>query len=132
MKDSKGRLIKKGMSVDVPMPNETDNHNFEFTGTVQNFDREYVAVVDQEGNGFCIEPERLTISEDETVEVSPEELARLIATWIVEADSSVLLRIYNENFNTPITFDQDNYVFNVPIDEADRVGMEYDGNADYE
>lgn len=132
MKDSKGRTIKKGMSVDMPEPDETDNYHFEFTGTVSDFSDHFVLVQDQDGEAYSIEPERLTISEDETVTISPEELARVLATWLVEASADTLLRIYNENFDAPITFDSDNYVFVVPIDEADRVGMEYDGNADYE
>jgi hypothetical protein len=132
MKDSKGRTIKIGMSVDVPYPIEGDTQCQEFTGHVEGFHDQYVTVMDGDGDCFDIEPERLTISEDEVVEVSPEELARVIATWIVEASADTLLRIYNENFDAPITFDSDNYVFVVPIDEADRCGMEYDGNADCE
>jgi len=67
----------------------------------------------------------------EKVNVSPEEIARVIATWIVEADADTLLRVYNENFDEPITYDQENHEFAVPITEADRVGMEYAGNDDY-
>jgi len=69
--------------------------------------------------------------EDKTVKVSPEEIKRVIQNWIEEADADTLLRIYNENFDEPITFDSDTYEFTVPISEADRVGMEYVGNADY-
>ena len=130
MKDSKGRTIKKGMSVDVPIPNESDTYNFEFTGHVESFDNGYVVVMDGDGDCFSIEHERLTISEDETVEVTPEELARVIATWVVEAGTDTLLRIYNENFDEPITFDSDNFVFNVPINEADRTGMEYESSVE--
>jgi uncharacterized protein YukJ len=68
----------------------------------------------------------------EKVEVSRKEVRRVIQNWIEEADADTLLWIYNENFDEPITFDSDTYQFTVPVSEADRVGMEYDGNADYE
>ena len=135
MKDSKGRTIKKGMSVDVPYPIEGDTQCQEFTGHVEGFHDQYVTIMDGDGDCFDIEPERLTISEDEYVKVSPEEIARVLQAWIAEADCDTLLRIYNENFDEQIRYgvnDSDNYEFQVPIDEADRCGMEYDGNADYE
>lgn len=131
MKDSKQRLIKIGASVDVPEPIDGDMHCNEFTGHVVTFRDGNVIVQDQENMFFEIEPERLTINAEEGVQVSPEEIRRVIIEWIADSDCDTLLRIYNENFDEPITYDQEKYEFNVPIEEADRVGMEYAGNADY-
>ena len=134
MKDSKGRLIKVGMSVDVPEPNEGDYHNNDFTGHVVELRGDKIIVQDQDNLFFTIEPESVTINVGEEVKVSPEEVKRVIQAWIEEADCDTLLRIYNENFDEPIRYgvdDLDSYQFTVPIEEADRVGMEYDGNADY-
>ena len=64
MKDSTGKEIKYGMTVDAPEPNDSDNYNYEFTGEVTGFHGEYVTVADADGDYFDIEPNRLTISED--------------------------------------------------------------------
>lgn len=65
MKDSTGLTLKLGHNVLVPEPIETDIHNHEFVGSVINFHGEYVRVSDMDDNFFDIEPERLTILEDE-------------------------------------------------------------------
>ena len=61
----------------------------------------------------------------------PEVIKRVIQDWIEEADCDTLLRIYNENFDRAIEYDSATYQFTVPIEEADRVGMEYEGNSIY-
>jgi hypothetical protein len=64
MKDKNGKIIKEGMEVDVPVPNESDMHNFEFRGYVDGFRNGNVLVLDGDMNYFEIEPERLEVVED--------------------------------------------------------------------
>jgi len=58
--------IEIGNHVDVPEPNDSDAHNFEFTGYVESFefDGGYVVVTDGDGDAFMIEAERLEINND--------------------------------------------------------------------
>jgi len=62
-RDSNYQVIEIGDTVDVPAIE--DNVNFEFTGTVDSFNPtdDYVVVIDQDGDAFCIEPELLTVIE---------------------------------------------------------------------
>lgn len=64
MKDKNGVLIEKGMDVDVPAPNETDIHNFDFRGYVDGFRNGNVLVLDGDGDYFEIAPERLEVAND--------------------------------------------------------------------
>lgn len=57
--DKNGVEIKKGMYVEVPEPDETDIHNFAFTGFVVGFRHGNVQVRDDDEDVFEIEPERL-------------------------------------------------------------------------
>lgn len=59
--DMNGKAIQPFDDVIVPNPNETDIHNFEFQGMVDGFRNGNVLVVDQEGDCFEIEPERLEV-----------------------------------------------------------------------
>jgi len=59
--DMNGKAITMFDNVIVPEPNETDLHNFEFTGMVDGFRNGNVLVVDGEGDCFEIEPERLEV-----------------------------------------------------------------------
>jgi len=64
-KDKNGKVINIGDSVQVPEPNDTDIHNFEFVGTVADiYDDGTVGVIDQENDFFEIEAERLEIVKD--------------------------------------------------------------------
>jgi len=60
-KDSNNKTINIGDTVNVP--EIKDNLNFEFQGTVHSFNStdDYVVVIDQEDNAFCVEPELLTV-----------------------------------------------------------------------
>jgi hypothetical protein len=58
-KDKNGVEIFIGDIVDVPDPNDTDLHNYAFSGTVDSFHKEFVTVKDGDGDYFDIEPERL-------------------------------------------------------------------------
>ena len=64
--DKNSNPIEIGMSVDVPEPNDSDAHNFEFRGCAESFefDGGYVVVTDGDGNAFMIEAERLEINND--------------------------------------------------------------------
>ncbi len=64
MKDKNGKIIEIGMDVDVPAPNETDMHNFDFRGYVEGLTDSYVVVLDGDGDMFMIEPERLEVVEE--------------------------------------------------------------------
>jgi len=59
--DVNGTPIEKFDEVEVPEPNDTDIHNNEFTGMVDDFRNGNVVVVDQECNFYEIEPERLEV-----------------------------------------------------------------------
>ena len=59
--DVNGNPINKFDEVIVPEPNESDLHNFEFTGMVDDFRNGNVLVVDGDGDIFEIEPERLEV-----------------------------------------------------------------------
>lgn len=61
--DMYGKAILTFDNVLVPEPNDTDLHNFEFTGMVDGFRNGNVIVVDGNGDCFEIEPERLEIEE---------------------------------------------------------------------
>ncbi len=65
MKDKNGKIISIGDSVDVPKPNKSDMHNFEFRGTVYSFEDELVIVVDGDDEYFNIEPERLEVADED-------------------------------------------------------------------
>lgn len=60
-KDKNGKTIKRFDTVQVPEPIESDIHNFEFTGIVDDFEEGYAVVSDGEGDTFAIEPERLIV-----------------------------------------------------------------------
>ena len=62
--DLNGDAIELFDEVDVPEPNDTDIHNFSFTGMVDSFRNGYVVVVDADGDCFEIEPERLELSKE--------------------------------------------------------------------
>ncbi len=63
--DKNSNPIEVGNSVDVPLPNDSDTHNFEFTGYAESFeDGGYVVVIDGDGDTFMIEAERLEINND--------------------------------------------------------------------
>lgn len=82
--DKYNKEIKIGDTVHVPAIE--DNVNFEFTGRVDSFNPtdDYVVVVDQEDNAFCVEPELLEIEtksylvtwEIDIEATSPEDAAR--------------------------------------------------------
>jgi len=63
MKDKNGKEIRVGQTVDVPEPNETDIHIFEFRGYVVGVLKKNgtVIVEDNESDFFEIESERLEI-----------------------------------------------------------------------
>ena len=63
--DKNGTEIKIGSTVNVPEPNDTDVHLYEFTGTVTGFRSGNVTVEDGDGDFFEIEPERLEVEVDE-------------------------------------------------------------------
>lgn len=65
MKDINGVKIEQGNTVDVPAPNDSDMHNFEFRGTVDSFRDGYVVVSDGDGDCFSLEPSRLTVIDEE-------------------------------------------------------------------
>lgn len=66
MKDSKGNTLKIGDSVLVPPPNSQDDlHSNEFAGHIDSFHGEYATVMDGDGDCFDIEPNRLTIYDEE-------------------------------------------------------------------
>lgn len=57
--DKNGNALKIGDLVNMPYPESTDSWAYEFTGTIDSFNGEYVVVVDGDGDYFDIEPERL-------------------------------------------------------------------------
>jgi len=59
--DMNGNAIDLFDEVDVPSPNDSDIHNFEFTGLVDGFRNGNVLVVDGDCDVFEIEPERLEL-----------------------------------------------------------------------
>lgn len=64
--DKNGKKIYIGMTVNVPDPNETDNHNHAFVGTVFGpHGTDLITVEDQEGACFDIEPDRLDVDDSE-------------------------------------------------------------------
>ena len=66
MKDAKGNTLKIGDSVLVPSPTSQDDlHSHEFIGTVINFRPFLITVEDQDGDCFDVEPNRLTIYDEE-------------------------------------------------------------------
>lgn len=74
MIDKNGIEIKVGATVDVPAPlSSDDGYNNEFRGTVESFHGDYVVVEDQEGETFCIEPERLEVVDEEVERKENEE-----------------------------------------------------------
>ena len=59
-KDSKGRALHVGSTVEVPDPrSDEDSWNHSFVGTIACFRDEYATVMDMEGDHFDIEPDRL-------------------------------------------------------------------------
>lgn len=64
-KDKNGKVLEAGQSVLVPDPNDTDIHNHEFEGTIENTGGagNLILVVDMENNFYQIEAERLEIIE---------------------------------------------------------------------
>ncbi len=66
MTDKQGFLIEVGMQVEVPCPNESDIHNFDFVGTVEDIldDRGTAIIIDGDGDFFEIECDRLTVVND--------------------------------------------------------------------
>ena len=61
--DKNGKELFVGADVDVPSPNENDQWNFDFTGTIIEFDEHgYCIVEDGDGDCWCVEPERLELS----------------------------------------------------------------------
>jgi len=64
VKDKNGHPIRMEEAVHVPDPTDSDLHQHAFDGHVTGTHYQYVTVVDQEGNAFDIEPERLEISVD--------------------------------------------------------------------
>ena len=65
MNDENGNELRKGDEVNVPAPIDGDIHSNEFTGTIDSFRNECAVVMDGDGDCFSIEPERLTLTDDE-------------------------------------------------------------------
>jgi len=65
MKDKNGKELKVGQNVQVPEPNDTDIHNFEFVGYITDIIEENNTVIIEDGDSdfFEIESERLIIIE---------------------------------------------------------------------
>ena len=61
--DKNGEVLFVGVGVEVPPPTSEDNWNFEFNGTIIEFDctDNYCIVEDMDGNCWCVEPERLEL-----------------------------------------------------------------------
>lgn len=66
MKDKNDVKINVGDTVDVPEPNGSDIHNFEFRGTVADVLKEKGTVIVEDGDSdfFEFEPERLEVVPD--------------------------------------------------------------------
>jgi len=65
MLDKKGTFLEKNQSVSVPKPNETDMHNFAFSGTIIDVleSRGTVIVEDQCGDVFEVEADRVDVED---------------------------------------------------------------------
>jgi hypothetical protein len=64
MKDSTGRTLQIGDSVEVPNPQKNDMWNHEFVGVVDSFRDGDVVVCDGDNDCFAIEPNRLTFYDE--------------------------------------------------------------------
>lgn len=61
--DINGEELYIGADVEVPSPTNEDQWNFEFVGTIKEFNDtdDYCIVEDMEGDCWCVEPERLEL-----------------------------------------------------------------------
>jgi hypothetical protein len=66
MKDKNGFEINKGDTVIVPEPDTkyADMHQHGFVGQVDAIRREFVIVIDGEGDAWTLEPERLEVQDN--------------------------------------------------------------------
>lgn len=90
-------IFKKGDTVIVPDPDDTDIHNHSFEGTVVGFRNSYVVVGDSEQNGFEIEPERLKLAESHshpTIHVAIISHDHGENTYFAKSESGLMDQIY--------------------------------------
>lgn len=73
MKDKNYKDITIGDTVDVPAPKDADDgYSNEFRGTVTGTHGDYAIVEDMDGESFCIEPEILTVVDEEAERIENE------------------------------------------------------------
>jgi len=53
-----------------------------------------------------------------------ETIKNVLKNWIDEADHDTIEMIYNQNFDNEIVYDPEVGLFEVPVDEAKRVGID--------
>ena len=56
-------------------------------------------------------------------QATPDDIREAIKNWIDETDNDTIERIWNENFDEPITFLVEQGVFEIPEGEAERNGI---------
>jgi len=65
LKDSTGRILQVGDSVEVPSPKKNDMWNHDFVADVDSFSEGYVIVRDGDDDCFAVESNRLTFYDEE-------------------------------------------------------------------
>ena len=57
------------------------------------------------------------------VEVSSNKIREALKSWIDEADNETIERVFNENFDEPISYEVEDECFDVPFAEAEKLGL---------
>lgn len=55
---------------------------------------------------------------------TPEKIREVLKNWIDETDNETIERVFNENFDDEIWYDVLVGLFQIPIEEAKRLGLD--------
>lgn len=63
------------------------------------------------------------MNKDQRIAVTPDEIREVLKNWIDDSDGKTIKRIYNENFDEEINYYPATGLYDITINEAERVGL---------